>query len=36
VNTLSTYVDCDNTLQKPTDGYLRRTFSTTVVMQNKL
>lgn len=34
--TLGTWVDCGNAPQTSTDGYLRRTFSTTIVLQNKL
>lgn len=34
--TLGAWVDCGNAHQTSTDGYLRRTFSTTIVLQNKL
>ena len=34
--TLGTWVDCGNGREVSTDGYLRRTFSTTIVLQNKL
>ena len=34
--TLGAWVDCGNAHQVSTDGYLRRTFSTTIVLQNKL
>jgi type IV pilus assembly protein PilW len=34
--TLGTWVDCANARQTSTDGYLRRTFSTTIVLQNRL
>lgn len=34
--TLGGWVDCRNVRRTSTDGYLRRTFSTTVVLQNKL
>ena len=34
--TLGGWVDCRNVRRISTDGYLRRTFSTTVVLQNKL
>jgi type IV pilus assembly protein PilW len=35
-NSLATYIACDNTPVTNNDGYLRRTFATTVVLQNKL
>ena len=34
--TLGGWVDCGNARQTSTDGYLRRTFSTTIVLQNRL
>ncbi len=34
--TLGAWVDCANAPQTSTDGYLRRTFSTTIVLQNRL
>lgn len=34
--TLGGWIDCGNAQRAATDGYLRRTFSTTVVLQNKL
>ncbi len=34
--TLGGWVDCRNVRRTSTDGYLRRTFSTTIVLQNKL
>ena len=34
--TLGSWVDCRNVRRTSTDGYLRRTFSTTIVLQNKL
>jgi type IV pilus assembly protein PilW len=34
--TLGGWVDCRNNRRTSTDGYLRRTFSTTIVLQNKL
>ncbi len=34
--TLGGWVDCRNGHQTSTDGYLRRTFSTTIVLQNRL
>ncbi|MET0382540.1 MAG: PilW family protein [Burkholderiaceae bacterium] len=34
--TLGSWIDCRNALKSSTDGYLRRTFSTTIVLQNKL
>jgi type IV pilus assembly protein PilW len=34
--TLGVYVDCANTKTTNADGYLRRSFSTTVVLQNQL
>ena len=34
--TLGGWVDCRNGRRTSTDGYLRRTFSTTIVLQNKL
>jgi type IV pilus assembly protein PilW len=33
---LGGWVDCRNVRRDSTDGYLRRTFSTTIVLQNKL
>ena len=35
-STLGTWIDCRNAPQTSTDGYLRRTFTTTIVLQNKL
>ena len=34
--TLGAWIDCRNAPRTSTDGYLRRTFATTVVLQNKL
>jgi type IV pilus assembly protein PilW len=34
--TLGGWVDCRNVRRAATDGYLRRTFSTTIVLQNRL
>ena len=34
--TLGTWVDCRNAQRTSTDGYMRRTFTTTIVLQNKL
>ncbi len=34
--TLGGWIDCANKRRNSTDGYLRRTFSTTIVLQNKL
>ena len=34
--TLGAYVDCGNVRRTSNDGVLRRTFSTTVVLQNRL
>jgi len=34
--TLGGYIDCDNVQRASGDGYLRRSFSTTVVLQNRL
>ena len=34
--TLGTYVDCANVQRTAMDGYLRRTFSTTVMLQNRM
>ena len=34
--TLGGWVDCRNARQVSTDGYLRRTFSTTIVLQNRV
>ena len=34
--TLGGWVDCRNVRRTSTDGYLRRTFSTTIVLQNRL
>ena len=34
--TLGGWIDCRNVRHLSTDGYLRRTFSTTIVLQNKL
>ena len=34
--TLGTWVDCRNAKRTSSDGYLRRTFMTTIVLQNKL
>ena len=36
VATLGTWIDCRNAPRTASDGYLRRTFTTTVVLQNKL
>lgn len=35
-NSLAGYIDCSNTAVTNNDGYLRRTFATTVALQNKL
>ena len=35
-NTLGTWVDCGGVQRAATDGYLRRSFATTVVLQNTL
>ena len=34
--TLGGWVDCLNAQRTASDGYLRRTFTTTIVLQNKL
>jgi len=34
--TLGAWIDCRNAARTGTDGYLRRTFTTTIVLQNKL
>lgn len=34
--TLGAYVDCDGVARASTDGYLRRTFSTTIALQGRL
>ena len=34
--TLGAWIDCRNAQRTSTDGYMRRTFATTVVLQNKL
>ncbi len=34
--TLGAWIDCGNSQRTATDGYLRRTFTTTIVLQNKL
>ena len=34
--TLGTWIDCGNAQRGSADGYLRRTFTTTIVLQNKL
>ena len=34
--TLGAWIDCRNAHRTATDGYLRRTFSTTIVLQNRL
>ena len=34
--TLGTWIDCRNAQRTSTDGYMRRTFTTTIVLQNKL
>ena len=34
--TLGNWIDCRNAQRTSTDGYMRRTFSTTIVLQNKL
>jgi len=34
--TLGSWIDCGNAQRASTDGYLRRTFTTTIVLQNKL
>jgi type IV pilus assembly protein PilW len=36
VATLGNWIDCSNGQRTSTDGYLRRSFTTTVVLQNKL
>jgi type IV pilus assembly protein PilW len=33
---LGSYFDCDNIAQQSTDGYMRRTFTTTVVLQTHM
>ena len=35
-NTLGTWVDCGSVQRASTDGYLRRSFTTTIVLQNTL
>jgi len=34
--TLGSWIDCRNASRTATDGYMRRTFTTTIVLQNKL
>ena len=34
--TLGNWIDCRNTQRSSSDGYMRRTFATTIVLQNKL
>ncbi len=34
--TLGNWVDCRNAQRTSSDGYMRRTFATTIVLQNKL
>ena len=34
--TLGTWIDCRSAQRSSTDGYLRRTFTTTIVLQNRL
>jgi type IV pilus assembly protein PilW len=34
--TLGSWIDCGNAPRTASDGYMRRTFSTTIVLQNKL
>ena len=34
--TLGSWIDCRNAQRTSSDGYLRRTFTTTIVLQNKL
>ena len=34
--TLGTWIDCASAQHASTDGYMRRTFTTTIVLQNKL
>ena len=34
--TLGNWIDCRNTARSAADGYMRRTFATTVVLQNRL
>ena len=34
--TLGNWIDCRNASRTATDGYMRRTFTTTIVLQNKL
>jgi len=34
--TLGGWIDCRNAQRTTTDGYMRRTFTTTIVLQNKL
>jgi type IV pilus assembly protein PilW len=34
--TLGNWIDCSNASRSASDGYMRRTFSTTIVLQNKL
>jgi hypothetical protein len=34
--TLGSWIDCDGARRSATDGYLRRSFATTVVLQNRL
>jgi len=36
VATLGSWIDCQNTRRTASDGYLRRAFTTTIVLQNKL
>ena len=35
-NALDTYVDCAGNTAHSADGYLRRSFSTTVLLQNRI
>jgi type IV pilus assembly protein PilW len=35
-STLGSWIDCRNAVRTSADGYLRRTFSTTIVLQNRL
>ncbi len=36
IATTSTYYDCNNTAQTGTDGYLRRTYTSTTLLKNRL
>ena len=36
INTTSSYYDCSNTAQTSTDGYLRRAYTSTVLLKNRI